>query len=58
MTRAPSSPLGVQEIRKMIDRLRGAQIASSTKEDGEWEILMDIISPLQKLHVIKTGRQY
>jgi hypothetical protein len=48
----------VQEIRKMIDRLRGAQIASSTTQDGEWEILMDIISPLQKLHTIKTGRQY
>ena len=58
MTRAPSSPLAVQEIRKMIDRLRGAQIASSTTQDGEWEILMDIISPLQKLHTIKTGRQY
>lgn len=58
MARAPSSPLSVEEIRLWIDRLRGAQIAASIQLDGEWEILADIIQPLQRLHKIKTGRQY
>lgn len=58
MKSEPSSPLTVEEIKQMIDRLRGAQIATSTQPDGEWEILADVIHPLQKLHKIKAGRQY
>lgn len=58
MTPAPSSLLTVAEIRKMIDRLRGAQIPASVNDDPKWRLLGDAIHALQELHKMKTGRQY
>lgn len=58
LSHAPSSPLSVQEIRRMIDRLRGAQIAASVNDDPKWPILGRIIHELQELHKMKTGKQY
>ena len=57
-THPPSSPLSVMEIRKMIQRMRGAQIAASVNDDVQWGILRDAIHALQELHKIKTGQQY
>lgn len=56
--RGPSTPLTLTEIRGMINRVRRAQVAASVNDDPRWEVLADIGSALQKLHVMETGVQF
>jgi hypothetical protein len=55
----PSTPLRVEEIRGLINRLRRAQIhASVDPADPSYCDLVELITTLQRMHKRKTGVQY
>lgn len=54
----PSTPLAVDEIRGMINRLRRAHIAASVNDDPRWHVISLAINSLQNLHRLETGTQY
>jgi hypothetical protein len=54
----PSSNLTTAEIRLLIDRMRGAHIATSVNDHPDWPVIANIIHELQVLYKRRTGRQH